>query len=356
VKPPDAPSQSKSPTPRAASDAPRLLGANPFAEPVGRDPFVAALEAVGFEPLPGAGAPARSQPATRTPETHEPAPAPQPLPRPRWTSAPALAEIELPERLGLLERFLTRQDRRRLAAVEALAEGDGDYDRFGLSPEVLRRSFPFFYALYKAWFRVESAGIENLPTAGPAILAANHGGLLPFDGSMLVVDVLRNTDPPRLLRAIVDLWVGTLPWVNVFFARVGQVIGTRENFAELLDDGQLVLVFPEGIDGARKTYDQRHRLQRFHVGFVEQALRCRAPIIPVAVVGNDDQTPILYDVKPLARWLGLLPYPVKYRVVYGQPLCFHEIFEPEAAGDADLVHDLANRVRSELQHLVERHA
>ena len=154
---------------------------------------------------------------------------------------------------------------------------------------------------------------------------------------MTLVDVLLHTDPPRLARAIVDRWAGELPFVNVFYARVGQVIGTRENFADLLDDDQLVLVFPEGIEGIRKTVTHRYRLQSFRVGFVEQALRAGAPIVPMAVIGSDDQTPILYDLKPLARalglpvapitptfpWLGplgLLPYPVRYKIVYGEPL------------------------------------
>ena len=157
----------------------------------------------------------------------------------------------------------------------------------------------------------------------------------------------------------------------MFYARVGQVIGTRENFADLLDEGQLVLVFPEGIEGIRKTIAQRYRLQRFRVGFVEQALRSRAPIVPMAVIGSDDQTPILYDLKPLARWLGLpvapitptfpwlgplglLPYPVRYRIVYGEPLHFHERFGPEGAEDARLVRYLANQVRRAVQQLMDR--
>ena len=157
----------------------------------------------------------------------------------------------------------------------------------------------------------------------------------------------------------------------MFYARVGQVIGTRENFADLLDDDQLVLVFPEGVDGIRKTISHRYRLQNFRVGFVEQALRAGAPIIPMAVVGSDDQTPILYDVKPLARalglpaapitptfpWfgpLGLLPYPVRYKIAYGEPLPFHERFGPEGAEDARLVHYLARQVRRAVQQLVDR--
>ena len=132
-----------------------------------------------------------------------------------------------------------------------------------------------------------------------------------------------------------------------------------------------MLVFPEGIDGIRKTVAQRYRLQHFRVGFVEQALRARAPIVPMAVVGSDDQTPILYDIQPLARrlglpvapitptfpWLGplgLLPYPVSYRIVYGEPLRYHERFGPEGADDARLVRYIANQVRRDVQQLVDR--
>jgi len=188
---------------------------------------------------------------------------------------------------------------------------------------------------------------------------------------MGVMDVLLHSDPPRLPRAIVDRWAGELPFVNVFFARVGQVIGTRENFGDLLEDEQAVLVFPEGMDGIRKTITARYRVQRFRVGFIEQALRARAPIVPMAILGSDDQAPILFDVKPLARWLGLpfvpitptfpwlgplglLPYPVSYKIVYGKPLNFHQRFGPEGADDARLVRYLANQVRREVQLLLDR--
>jgi 1-acyl-sn-glycerol-3-phosphate acyltransferase len=258
-----------------------------------------------------------------------------------------------------------------LAAISHLVEGEAPFDRFGFSPETAKAAFPWFYALYRFYFRVRSQGHEHIPTDGPAVLVGNHGGLLPFDAAMGVIDILLHTDPPRLARAIVDRWAGELPWINVFFARVGQVIGTRENFANLLDDGQPVLVFPEGTEGIGKSITQRYRLQNFRVGFIEQALRARAPIVPVAFIGSDDQAPILYDLKPLARrlglpvapitptfpWLGplgLLPYPVSYRIRYGEPLCFHERFGPEGASDTRLVRYLSNQVRRSVQLLVDR--
>ena len=151
------------------------------------------------------------------------------------------------------------------------------------------------------YFRVRSQGHEHLPERGrgrarrqPRRAAA----VRRRDGRDRRAAAHGSAAPAR---SIVDRWAGTLPWINVFFARVGQVIGTRENFADLLDDGQLVLVFPEGIEGIRKPVTQRYRLQAFHVGFVEQALRARAPIMPMAFIGSDDQAPILYDMKPLAR-------------------------------------------------------
>jgi 1-acyl-sn-glycerol-3-phosphate acyltransferase len=203
------------------------------------------------------------------------------------------------------------------------------------------------------------------------VLAGNHGGLLPFDAAMAVVDGALHTDPPRLVRSVVDRWAGSLPWVNLFYARVGQIVGTRENFDKLLKEGQLLLVFPEGVEGMRKTIAHRYRLQKFRVGFIEHALRARAPIVPVAFIGSDDQSPILFDIKPLARrlgipvapitptfpWfgpLGMLPYPVSYRIVYGEPLHYHERFGPEGANDSRLVRYLANQVRRAVQLLIDR--
>jgi 1-acyl-sn-glycerol-3-phosphate acyltransferase len=365
------------------------LGSDPFAEISNTvDPFLEALTLLG-QPVTAA-APARSitepllrdltadvtsmpeaagDPAAARPA--EPRP-PRPLHLERWQGNPPLCEVDVPEPEDLFDRLLGPDERQRLASLAHMVSGDTPYDRYGLSTVALKRTLPIFLALYRAWFRVRSEGHDNIPTHGPALIASNHGGLLPFDGAMLVVDILMNTDPPRLTRAITDRWAGGLPWVNIFFARVGQIVGTRQNFADLLGDGQLVLVFPEGMEGVRKLVTQRYRLQPFHVGFVEQALRARAPVIPTAVIGSDDQNPVLFDVKPLAKalglpfapitptfpWLGpagLLPLPVGYHIVYGEPLNFHERYGPEDAEDPRLVRYLARSVRRSIQGLIDRH-
>lgn len=323
-----------------------LLGRDPFAPEAG-EPWLEALERL---------------------ETRISVPARRP---PSEVRAPRVAEVtdgELP-RTGVA-RWLSDAERRRLAALRAALAGRED--PFGLDVSAIARALPVMMALYRWWFRVQSEGHEHLPRRGGAILVANHGGLLPFDGAMAVLDALLHTDPPRVLRPLVARFVRELPLVRDFYAGTGPVIGTRDNFRKLLERRELVLVFPEGVAGIHKTMPDRYRLQHFHPGFVEEAVRMRVPVIPVAIIGPEDQAPILYDVKAIARWLklpafpitptfpwlgplGLLPYPVRYRIVYGEPLALHHQVPREAADDRARMDEMAARVRLTVQHLVDRH-
>lgn len=324
----------------------RALGRDPFAPGRETAPWLQALDRLGDEltriEQPAAG-------------------------RTRGRRLDEIPDGELPE--GWLA-FLAEDARRRLAAASDWLPSDGSPDPFGLDPETLRRAFPFFYSLYRGWFRVRSRGHEHLPESGSAILVANHGGLLPFDGAMTVLDVMLHTDPPRLLRCLVDRFVRDLPGVRGFYARAGQVIGTRANVRSLLGRGDLVMIFPEGVAGIRKTMPRRYQLEHFHPGCVREALRAGVPIVPVAIDGPPDQAPILYDVQPLARrlglpvfpitptfpWLGplgLLPYPVRYDITYGAPLRLHEEHGRESAEDPELVDRLAADVRRRVQRLLD---
>ena len=343
----------RSPLPKLEG-RPRRLVRDPFdATPDPEDPWLAALEQVRGR----LGPEAPRKPAEAASSM---------LSRRRLAQ---VAAEELPE--GWLA-LLGEAERRRLAAMQDWVEAGVATDPLGLSPAWVRRAFPFFFALHRLYFRVSGEGRRHIPAEGPAVLVANHGGVLPFDGAMLVMDVLLHSDPPRLPRALVDRFVGRLPWLREAFPRVGQVVGTRESFRRLLAAGELVLVFPEGTPGIAKPLPRRHRLERFHPGFVQEALRARVPVIPVAIVGADRQQPVLTDLRPLARvlglpffpvtptfpWLGplgLLPLPVHYHLVYGEPLRFYERHGPEAADDRQLTERLATRVRCALQRILDRH-
>ena len=213
------------------------------------------------------------------------------------------------------------------------------FDPFGYSPDYLKRVLPAVAVFYRHYFRVETHHIDRVPTEGRALFVANHSGQLPVDGAMIGTSLLLDLEPPRILRAMVERWVPTLPHASVFMSRCGQVVGTPENCRALLEDDEAILVFPEGSAGISKTYDRRYQLQRFGYGFMRLALEMKAPIIPVAVVGAEEQAVSLYDWRAAARLvgapafpitpltpllgpLGILPMPVKYHLLFGEPLTF----------------------------------
>jgi 1-acyl-sn-glycerol-3-phosphate acyltransferase len=144
------------------------------------------------------------------------------------------------------------------------------------------------------------------------------------------------------------------------------VPASRHNAARLLEQDELVMVFPEGVKGTGKQFSERYRLQRFgRGGFVEVALRTGAPIVPVAVVGSEEIYPKLADARPLARalgapfvpvtptfpWLGplgLIPLPSKWCIEFCEPIDLSG-HGPDAAEDRRLLFEVSEQVRATIQ-------
>ncbi|HET9991717.1 MAG TPA: lysophospholipid acyltransferase family protein [Kofleriaceae bacterium] len=217
-------------------------------------------------------------------------------------------------------------------------EGHG-YDVFGLRPQTLARAVAVGRVLYERYFRVSSHGIEHIPASGPTIVIANHGGIIPVDAAMLCLDLLVRTDPPRIPRALADHFVASLPIASTLFARVGVVMGTRGNARRLLERGELLAIWPEGVSGPAKPFSHRYELQAWRTGFAELALRYHAKVVPAAIVGAEESWPVFAKL-PL-RVLHIpylpipatpLPLPAHFHIRYGAPL--------ELAGDPDDPHDV----------------
>ena len=109
---------------------------------------------------------------------------------------------------------------------------------------------------------------------------------------------------------MVEKWIATLPFVSTFFSRVGQVVGLPENARRLLEMGELVLAFPEGVRGVAKPFMKRYQLEEFGHGFMRLAMETRTPIVPVAVVGAEEAMPIFAHIRVLERLTGLLYFPI----------------------------------------------
>ena len=250
-------------------------------------------------------------------------------------------------------------------AVRRLA-GDYAEDEWGFDEEFADSLFPFLEFMYERWWRVQVEGTVNVPSHGPALMVSNHAGIVPWDGIMMGTAILKEHPLPRYPRFLVLNWAFTLPYISFALRKLGAVVASPYNAIRLLEQGELVGVFPEGVKGAGKDFKDRYRLQRFgRGGFVEIALRTRAPIVPVAVVGSEEIHPKIAESSALARLsgapyfpitptfpllgpLGLVPLPSKWRIEFCEPIPTEE-YGPEAAEDRGLVFELSERVRDVIQ-------
>lgn len=231
------------------------------------------------------------------------------------------------------ESLLDDNTKERIDQIAKMQTNAFGVDPYGFDANTLASVAPIMCWLYRHYFRVETFGAEHVPE-GRMMVIANHAGQLPFDGAMIITAFLLEPAIPRLLRGMVERWSAEVPFISTLFSRIGQVIGSPSTCEALLKRGEGVVVFPEGVKGISKLFSERYQLAPFGTGFMRIALAAKAPIVPVALIGAEEQAPAVANLIPLAKSLGLpafpiifpqlipLPLPVKYRIYIGEPLYF----------------------------------
>lgn len=213
-----------------------------------------------------------------------------------------------------------------------LSQNEYGVDPFGMDLDYALAAIGPLLWMYRHYFRVQTTGLEKIPE-GRVLLVSNHSGQIPIDGAMIGVALLTAAERPRAVRSMVEKWVPTLPYVSTFMARCGQVVGTPENCLRLLHKDEAILAFPEGIRGLNKLFRQRYQLSTFGHGFMRLALASNSPIVPVAVIGAEEQAPALFNLQPVAKLLKMpalpitptvvpFPLPSRYHIYFGDPMRF----------------------------------
>ena len=256
-----------------------------------------------------------------------------------------------------------RDLRRHLPGVEPERRLN-DWGRSERIEGVMDRTLYEFF--YKYWFRCEVEGIENVPSAGGALLVSNHSGALPPDAAMIAKAIREEHSHPRPLNITVEHFFKGYPGFSMLIPKIGCVAAHPANVHRLLhDEEQLVLVFPEGRKGTEKLYKNRYRLRRFgRGGFVEAAMRANVPIVPVCVVGAEEAAPVFAQFGLLKRLTGLLYVPLTPTFPHFGPLGmlgylpakfklrFLEPIDPGGEGareDKSQVQTVAHEVRARIQ-------
>lgn len=173
---------------------------------------------------------------------------------------------------------------------------------------------PVVNTTFRPWVR----GLHNIPSEGPAILAANH---LSFSDS-----VFMPVKVPRQVHFMAkdDYWgkQGVSGWaMRKFFDLSGQIPMDRSGGTasqnslnageQALRNGSVLGIYPEG------TRSPDGRLYRGKLGIARLALNTQAPVIPIALIGTDKVQPIGKNIPRLGRVGMIVGEPMTFESYYG---------------------------------------
>jgi 1-acyl-sn-glycerol-3-phosphate acyltransferase len=317
-------------------------------------------------------APRTEEPSAPAPEAITPADTPSGAPESRRSRVrpPGIPVAEIMQALSGAAMEVFGEDWERqlahfIAFLRRRVTGDFHVDDYGFDAELTERLLmTAARPLAEKWFRIEVRGVENIPKTGGALIVSNHSGTVPVDALMTMFQVHETTG--RDLRPLGADLVFRLPFVSTAARRGGVTLACQEDAERMLNNGELVGVWPEGFKGIGKPFSERYKLQRFgRGGFVGAALRTSVPIIPVSVVGAEEIYPLVGNVPSLARLfglpyvpitpffpllgpLGLIPLPSKWIIEFGEPIRTDE-YDPSAAEDPLTVFEVTDQVRETIQ-------
>lgn len=178
-------------------------------------------------------------------------------------------------------------------------------------------------------------GEANVPREGGALLVGNHalGGLDAFPLTALLI--VHTGRVPRFLGER-NLW--RIPVLPVLLDAAGAVPGAPDAAVRLLAEGEIVCVYPGGIDDSFKLSREAYTLKwGDRRGFARVAMRAGVPIVPVAATGVDELFEVRRREHVIGRWFGgserydvpiphnLVPRPV--------PLRYHLLGAVDTTGD-----------------------
>jgi len=239
------------------------------------------------------------------------------------------------------------------------------FDRHAFE-RMLRRT-----SILREWFQPTIEGAENIPAQGGALLVTNHGN---FGLDLPVLIGLIHESTGRVLRALGDRLVFAAPILRDLAQDMGIIEGEPEATVRLLQDDQLVLVYPGGAKEALSAPEDAYRLQwESSQGFIRTALRAQKPIIPVAGIGNEELYVQIVPqdrvrrsgvgrfisqfigekyVTPIYMGLGVLPFPTELHYIVAEPIFLP--YGPEAADDERIVATLHQQVTKTTQQLIHQ--
>lgn len=183
--------------------------------------------------------------------------------------------------------------------------------------------------------RATLIGEHNVPRQGGALLVGNHalGGVDAFALTALLI--VHTGRLPRFLGER-NLW--RIPGLSRLLDAAGAIPGAPEAATRLLAAGELVLVYPGGIDDSFKLSREAYTLKwGVRAGFARVAMRAGVPILPIPATGVDELFEVHRREHLIGRWFGgseRYDVPVPENLIPRKiPLDYHVLEAIDTSGD-----------------------
>jgi 1-acyl-sn-glycerol-3-phosphate acyltransferase len=217
-------------------------------------------------------------------------------------------------------------------------------DAWGLNLKKAKTILKKSYPLYTKYFdvRVFHREPSAISDGRPLVIVSNHSGQIAIDAMLVSMAFVLDVHPPRILRQMVERFFTKIPFVNIWASEGGAVLGDRKNCQKLLERGESVMAFPEGVPGVAKSTKDYYQLQYFTQGFIRMALKSKVDILPVAVVGAEQIFPWVYQAKDIAKFFGIpalplsplyFPLPSPVDIYIGNPITLPSDLSSDAGDD-----------------------
>lgn len=195
---------------------------------------------------------------------------------------------------------------------------------------------------------------ERIPRTGGALLVANHSTYGIDAVPLTALIAICTGRVPRFLGER-SLW--KVPGAAALWDAIGIVRGEPDPAVRLLQDGELVCVYPGGVEDSFKLSGEAYTLKwKGRAGFARVAMRAKAPIVPIAATGVDE----LFEVHRREHFIGrrLLgsdryDFPLPKRLIPRKVALHYYVLSPiDTAGDATNPADV-ERIRRETHDAIE---
>jgi 1-acyl-sn-glycerol-3-phosphate acyltransferase len=206
--------------------------------------------------------------------------------------------------------------------AELVAQNHHIYSNYFDMNYVMSLETNLFDLVNDHYFRAQLVGFEEVPMRNnpdrPLIYISNHSGMaFPWDAMIFGAGFLKhnNYDISPSVRGLAHPMLSKTTLMNPFlipdfWKRVGGIDATSLNFETVMHFNESnILIYPEGVPGIAKGFNNKYKLQRFATSFVRMSIKYQTDVIPVMTINGEYINPYSYKSEWINRIFQKLGIP-----------------------------------------------